>query len=170
MSIGMIVLLALLLIAAQCLMVRLCNYGMSNNVDSDQKPCSEIRQSAISQMKKGLLDVAETPIDRSALCSIKSGPDDFMSYALRYSVIDFGIGVVSFDRGLLGKRYEYNSEYVMIGWYQENVPALMGVSGSDGRVYIDDYEDSPQGVVEEVAPSIEGYLALCYEIAHEELS
>ena len=170
MSIGMIVLLALLLIAAQCLMVRLCNYGMSNNVDSDQKPCSEIRQSAIAQMKKGLLDIAETPIDRGALSSIKSGPDDFMSYALRYSVIDFGIGVVSFDRGLLGKRYEYNSEYVMIGWYQDNIPALMRISDNDGRVFIDDYEDSPQGVVEEVAPSIEGYLALCYEIAHEELS
>ena len=168
MSIGMIVLLALLLIAAQCLMVRLCNYGMSNNVDSDQKPCSEIRQSAIAQMKKGLLDIAETPIDRGALSSIKSGPDDFMSYALRYSVIDFGIGVVSFDRGLLGKRYEYNSEYVMIGWYQDNIPALMRISDNDGRVFIDDYEDSPQGVVEEVAPSIEGYLALCYEIAHEE--
>ena len=169
MSIGMIVLLALLLIAAQCLMVRLCNYGMSNNVDSDQKPCSEIRQSAIAQMKKGLLDIAETPIDRGALSSIKSGPDDFMSYALRYSVIDFGIGVVSFDRGLLGKRYEYNSEYVMIGWYQDNIPALMRISDNDGRVFIDDYEDSPQGVVEEVAPSIEGYLAICYEIAHEEL-
>lgn len=168
MSIGMIVLLALLLIAAQYLMVRLCNYGMSNNVDSDQKPCSEIRQSAIAQMKKGLLDIAETPIDRGALSSIKSGPDDFMSYALRYSVIDFGIGVVSFDRGLLGKRYEYNSEYVMIGWYQDNIPALMRISDNDGRVFIDDYEDSPQGVVEEVAPSIEGYLALCYEIAHEE--
>ena len=168
MSIGMIVLLALLLIAAQYLMVRLCNYGMSNHFDSEQKSCSEIRQSAIAQMKKGLLDIAETPIDRGALSSIKSGPDDFMSYALRYSVIDFGIGVVSFDRGLLGKRYEYNSEYVMIGWYQDNIPALMRISDNDGRVFIDDYEDSPQGVVEEVAPSIEGYLALCYEIAHGE--
>lgn len=169
MNISMIVLIVLLLIAAQYLLVRLCNVGQSNNSDSGPETCGEINQNAIVKMKKRLLDVAEEPIDLCALCSVKSGPDDFLSYALRYSVIDFGIGVISFDRALLGKRYEYNSEYVMIGWYQENVPALMGVSDSDGRVYIDDYEDSPQGVVEEVAPSIEGYLVLCYEMAHEEL-
>ncbi len=169
MNISMIVLIVLLLIAAQYLLVRLCNVGQSNNSDSGPETCGEINQNAIVKMKKRLLDVAEEPIDLCALCSVKSGPDDFISYALRYHVIDFGIGIVSFDRGLLGKCYEYNSEYVMIGWYQENVPALMRVSDKDSRVYIDDYEDSPQGVVEEVAPSIEGYLAICYEIAHEEL-
>ena len=58
MNISMIVLIVLLLIAAQYLLVRLCNVGQSNNSDSGPETCGEINQNAIVRMKKRLLDVA----------------------------------------------------------------------------------------------------------------
>ena len=165
MSIVLIVLIAALLLALQVLMVRLCDFNITNN--SKRQPCILDSKESVGRMKEILLKVDKCPIEQEELRSVKLGPKDFLYYALHYSKIDFGNGAPSFDRLLLKERYKYNSEYVMIGWYQENVPALMKVSREDGRVYVDDYEDSSQGEVEEIAPSIDGYLAKCYEISCE---
>lgn len=164
MNICLIVLIAVLLVALQILMVRLCDFKSTNSCE--RQPAAVDDERSIALMKKKLLEFEKSPIQRGALRSVKIGPNDFMYYALHYSAIDFGNGALSFDRALLAERYKHNREYVMIGWYQENIPALMKVSSNEGKVYIDDYEDSSVGEVEEIASSIDGYLSKCYEISY----